>query len=122
MSITRYPRSASPSPNASFETNCRELLVTSAPKRPPRGWYRYSALRDYPRSFAVMSKVPTDSKELAKLRMGIKVLELYVNPEDNNFYFAGYEALPVLLKAGVQIEDYLKEKLAQCRALWVKPN
>jgi len=69
-----------------------------------------------------MSKVTTDSKELAKLRMGIKVLELYVNPEDNNFYFAGYEALPVLLKAGVQIEDYLKEKLAQCRALWVKPN
>ena len=69
-----------------------------------------------------MSKTITDPEKLAKLRMGIKVLELYVNPEDNNFYFAGYEALPVLLKAGVQVEEYLKEKLAQCRALWVKPN
>ena len=69
-----------------------------------------------------MSKTITDPNDLKKLNMGIKVLELYINPEDSNFYFAGYEALPVLLKAGVQIEDYLKEKLAQCRALWVKPN
>ena len=59
-----------------------------------------------------MSKITVDPKELAKLRMGIKILELYINPEDHNFYFAGYEALPILLKAGVQVEEYLKEKLA----------
>jgi hypothetical protein len=69
-----------------------------------------------------VSKVTVDPKELAKMRMGVKVLELYINPEDGNFYFAGYEALPLLLKAGCQIEDYLKDKLAQCREMWVKPN
>jgi hypothetical protein len=69
-----------------------------------------------------MSKTITDPNELKKLNMGIKILELYVSPEGDRFYFAGYEALPVLLKAGVQIEEYLKEKLAQCRELWVRPN
>jgi hypothetical protein len=69
-----------------------------------------------------MSKITTDPEKLAALKMGVKVLELYINPDDGNFYFAGYEALPILLRAGCQLEEYLKEKLAHCRELWVKPN
>jgi hypothetical protein len=68
-------------------------------------------------------KTITDPDEQeAKLKMGVKVLELYINPDDGSLYFVAYEALPVLLKMGAQVEEHLKEKLAYCRDLWVKPN